>query len=98
MVAYDHATGFGLVRAIVPLSAPPLPLGESGKLADLDPVLIVNHAGPDDVTRAYVVSTRPFTGNWEYLLDEAIFTYAADPDWSGAALISGDGKLIGSAP
>ncbi len=45
VVAYDHATGLGLVRAIVPLAAPPLPLGESGKLADRDPVMIVNHAG-----------------------------------------------------
>ena len=31
VVAYDHATGLGLVRAIVPLAAPPLPLGESAQ-------------------------------------------------------------------
>ena len=87
VVAYDHATGLGLVRAVVPLSAPPLPLGDSAKLADRDPVMIVNHAGVDDVTLAYVVSTRPFTGNWEYLLEQAIFTSPPTMNWSGAALV-----------
>jgi len=95
VVAYDYATGLGLVRAIVPLRAPPLPLGESGKLADRDPVMIVNHIGADDVTLAYVVSTRPFTGNWEYLLEEAIFTSPPTLNWSGAALVNRDLKLVG---
>ena len=95
VVAYDHATGLGLVRAITPLAAPPLPLGESGKLATKDPVMIVNHAGVDDVTLAHVVSTRPFTGNWEYLLEQAIFTSPPTMNWSGAALVSRDFKLVG---
>ena len=83
VAGYDHATGFGLVRTTVPLKAPPLPLGDSGKLALRDPVLIVNHDGESDVTLAYVVSKRPFTGNWEYLLDQAIFT--SPPTRTGAA-------------
>ena len=95
VVAYDHATGLGLVRALTPLSARPLPLGESGKLATKEPVMIVNHAGVDDVTLAYVVSTRPFTGNWEYLLEQAIFTSPPTMNWSGAALVSRDFKLVG---
>ena len=95
VVAYDHATGLGLVRAVTPLSAPPLPLGESSKLATKDPVMIVNHAGVDDVTLAYVVSTRPFTGNWEYLLEQAIYTSPPTMNWSGAALVSRDFKLVG---
>jgi S1-C subfamily serine protease len=95
VVAYDHATGLGLVRAIVPISAPALPLGDSSKLADRDPVMVVNHGGPDDVTLALVVSTRPFTGNWEYLLERAIFTSPPTMNWSGAALVSRDLKLVG---
>jgi S1-C subfamily serine protease len=95
VVAYDHATGLGLVRAVTPLAAPPLPLGESAKLVTKDPVLIVNHAGVDDVTLAYVVSTRPFTGNWEYLLEQAIFTSPPTMNWSGAALVNRDFKLVG---
>ena len=95
IVAYDHATGLGLVRPVVPMSAPPLPLGDSSKLGDRDPVMIVNHSGVDDVTLALVVSTRPFTGNWEYLLEQAIFTSPPTMNWSGAALINRDLKLVG---
>ena len=95
VVGYDHATGLGLLRAVVPLDATPLPFGVSAQLADNDPVMIVNHAGPDDVTLAYVVSKRPFTGNWEYLLDQAIFTSPPTLNWSGAALVSKDLKLVG---
>src|SRR5205807_108580 len=32
---------------------------------------------------------------WEYLLEEALFTAPPHPAWSGAALISRDGKLVG---
>ena len=95
VVGYDHATGFGLVRAVVPLDAPPLLFGESEKLHDRDPVMIVNHAGAADVTLAIVVSKRPFTGNWEYLLEQAIFTSPPALNWSGAALVSKDLKLVG---
>ena len=52
VVAYDHATGLGLVRAVVPIGASPMPLGDSAKLAERDPVMIVNHAGAADVTFA----------------------------------------------
>ncbi|HTS23292.1 MAG TPA: S1C family serine protease [Casimicrobiaceae bacterium] len=95
VVAYDHASGLALVRSVVPLDASPLPLGDSTRLAESDPVLIVNHGGRDAATLAYVVSRRPFTGSWEYLLDNAIFTSPPTLDWSGAALIGRDGSLLG---
>lgn len=95
VVGYDHPTGLGLVRTIVPLDVPPLALGESGKIAERDPVIIVNYGGEGEVTLAYVVSKRPFTGSWEYLLDTAIFTSPPTANWSGAALIGRDLKLIG---
>jgi S1-C subfamily serine protease len=47
------------------------------------------------MTAAHVVSKREFAGNWEYMLDEAIFTAPPHPAWSGAALINHDGKLVG---
>ena len=40
-------------------------------------------------------SRRPFTGSWEYLLDQAIFTSPPAMNWSGAALIGTDGSLLG---
>ena len=95
VVGYDHITGLGLIRAAVPLEATPLRFGESSSISERDPVMIINHAGASDVTLAWVVSKRPFTGNWEYMLDTAIFTSPPALNWSGAALISKDMKLIG---
>ena len=95
VVAYDHVSGLGLVRPIAPFDVAPLKLGESGKLAETDPVLVVNYGGRADASRAYVVSLRSFTGNWEYMLDTAIFTAPPTLNWSGAALIDRDGSLIG---
>ncbi len=93
VVAYDHVSGLGLVRAITPLDAAPLPLGDSSKLAEAAPVLIVSAGGSGQ--RASVVSRRLFTANWEYMLDSAIFTSPPTLDWSGAALIGPDGALLG---
>ncbi len=95
VVGYDHASGLALVRSIVPLEATPLPLGDSTQLDEHAPVLIVNHGGRAEATLAYVVSRRPFAGNWEYLLDRAIYTSPPTLNWSGAALIGKDGALLG---
>lgn len=92
VVGYDHATGFGLVRATLPLQVKPIEFGDSATLPEREPVLI---AGFDGVAPAYVVSKRAFAGFWEYLLDTAIFTAPATVNWSGAALIGRDGRLYG---
>ena len=92
MVGYDYATGFGLVRASLPLAVKPIELGDSSTLPEREPVLI---AGFDGIAPAYVVSKRQFAGYWEYLLKSAIFTAPATVNWSGAALIGRDGKLYG---
>ena len=47
------------------------------------------------VVPTVVVSKREFVGNWEYLLDQAIFTSPPATNWSGAALVSRDLKLVG---
>jgi S1-C subfamily serine protease len=95
VVAYDHVSGFGLVRPMASFDVIPLKLGESSKLAESEPVLVVNYGGRADASRAYVVSLRPFTGNWEYMLDTAIFTAPPTLNWSGAALIDSNGSLVG---
>lgn len=92
VIAYDYATGFGLLRALQAPAIKPIAFGDSKQLADREPVLIV---GFDGVAPAFVVSKRPFAGSWEYLLDEAIFTAPATVNWQGAALIDKSGKLIG---
>jgi serine protease Do len=95
LAGYDHATGFGLLRLLAPLPGKPMALGDSSGLSERDPVMIAAHGGKDSVSIAYVVSRRPFTGSWEYLLDSAIFTYPPVMNWSGAALISARGELLG---
>ena len=95
IVGYDYASGLALVRSIVPLDAAPLPLGDSTHLDESTPVLVVSYAGRSDVTPAYVVSRRPFAGDWEYLLDRAIYTSPPALNWSGAALVGVDGSLLG---
>jgi len=95
VVGYDHETGFGLLQAIAPLKVKPLAMGKSSDVKERDAVVVASHGGPDRAGRALVVAKREFAGNWEYLLDEAIFTSPPHPQWSGAALISREGKLVG---
>ena len=92
VVGYDPVTGFGLVRSLQALPIRPVQFGDSSKLAEREPVLIV---GFDGVAPAYVVSRRPFVGSWEYLLDEAIYTAPVTVNWQGAALLDRAQKLVG---
>jgi S1-C subfamily serine protease len=93
IVGYDHETGFGVLRAMQPLNVKPLPFGKSTDVKVGDPALIASFGGV--ASAAHIAAKREFAGSWEYLLDEAIFTAPPHPAWSGAALISRDGKLIG---
>ena len=95
VLAYDHETGLGLVRASRPLGVAPIPIGSSGPLARGRQVVVASAGGYNAAIGAYVVSRRDFAGWWEYLLEKAIFTAPAHPHFGGAALIDGDGKLVG---
>jgi S1-C subfamily serine protease len=92
IVGYDPVTGLGLVRSLGPIPIKPVEFGESSKLAEREPVLIV---GFDGVAPAYVVSRRRFVGSWEYLLEEAIYTAPVTVNWQGAALLDRGRKLVG---
>jgi serine protease Do len=95
LAGYDHPTGLGLLKLAAPLSTRPLPLGDPTALAEQQPAMILTHAGRESAQVVQIVSRRRFTGNWEYMLDSAIFTAPAVPNWSGAALISPKGELLG---
>jgi S1-C subfamily serine protease len=95
VLGYDHDTGFGLLKAAAPLNVRPLMLGKSGELKEREPVLAASWGGIDGVAPALVGVKREFAGNWEYLIDGAIFTTPPHNDWSGAALINKEGKLVG---
>lgn len=95
LVAYDQATGFGLVRAGLDFSAPPLRLGDSEALKVGDAALVLSRHGPQPAQPVLVVGKREFAGYWEYLLEEAIFTSPPIAGFNGAALIDRGGRLIG---
>jgi len=94
-IAYDHATGFGLVRAMGKLAAKPIRFGSSSPVSQLDRMLIITGGAEQTVSIATVVSRRKFAGYWEYLIDDAIFTSPPRLDHSGAALVNRDGELVG---
>lgn len=95
LAAYDHATGFGLLKLVGPLHGRPLRLGDSASLGEQDAALVVGYGGREALQLVQVVSRRAFAGNWEYLLDAAIFTYPPVNNWAGAALLSAQGELLG---
>ena len=95
VVAYDHATGFGLLKPLASLGVKPIALGSSAKVDVLDRLLVAGGIGEENVSVATVVAKRPFAAYWEYLLDEAIFTSPPRSDFGGAALIDRSGELVG---
>lgn len=100
VVAYDLATGFGLVRPLVPLKdIAPAPLGALDSVQAGDVVLSVVGGAEGDVDNTYLVSKRPFSGYWEYHIDSALFTsppvQAGGGNHSGAPLFNQRGELLG---
>jgi S1-C subfamily serine protease len=94
-LAYDYATGFGLVQALSPLDLPAMALGDSRRIAPGDRVVVAGAGGRTRSLAAQVVARQEFAGYWEYLLEEAIFTAPAHPHWGGTALIGRKGDLLG---
>ncbi|MGE0314232.1 MAG: S1C family serine protease [Lautropia sp.] len=94
LAGYDHATGFGLLRVLVPVDAPAAPLGDSDAVA-VNQIVLTAGFGEPRSTPILAVSRQPFAGGWEYLLESPIFTYPPVSNWSGAALFDGDGRLVG---
>jgi serine protease Do len=95
MAAYDHPSGFALLKVTGSLAAKPLPLGDANILGEREPAMVATAEARDAPSLVYVVSRRAFAGNWEYQLDSAIYTYPAVADWSGAPLIGSKGELLG---
>jgi len=95
VVGYDVATGFGLVKALIPLDLPAAPLGEPAQVAEEDTLLIISGGQDAGISMAKRVSQRSFSGYWEYHLDHALFTAPPRTDHSGAALFNLKGELLG---
>jgi S1-C subfamily serine protease len=95
VVAYDLATGLGLVQALAPLGLEPAPLGEATRPSLREPLLVASGGERGEVGMAALASRRPFSAYWEYHLDAALFTAPPRRDHAGAGLFNSQGELVG---
>jgi S1-C subfamily serine protease len=58
-------------------------------------VVVAGAGGRHHSVAAHIAARQEFAGYWEYVLDEAIFTAPAHPNWGGTAVIGPKGDLIG---
>ena len=99
-VAYDLATGFGLIRTVLPLRGiEPVALGSLKDLRTGEALMAATGARGDgedgDVSMTQLVSKRAFSGYWEYHIDAAVFTSPPINNHSGAPLFNQKGELVG---
>lgn len=95
VVAYDVATGFGLLQSLAPMKLEAAPLGQSAAVTGDEPLMMASGGAQGAVSIARMVSRRAFSGFWEYHIDGALFTTPPRPDHSGAGLFNGRGELVG---
>src|SRR2546430_9605478 len=94
-LGFDSVSGFGLVQALGRTDLDPLPLGSSSAAEVGDRVVVGGAGGRTRSVASHIAAKQEFAGYWEYLLDEAIFTHPAHPNWGGARLDPNPGRLIG---
>lgn len=95
-VAYDLATGFGLIRPLVPLRGVQAVTLAGTAAPSTGDKLLVGLGGRDGgIGMTQLVSRRAFSGNWEYHIEAALFTSPPAPNHSGAALFNLQGELLG---
>jgi serine protease Do len=97
VAGFDHESGFGLVRVMSGLPVPQVELGDSGSVRELNAATVAGHGGAGGSSAAAVVARRRFTGWWEYMIDDAIFTAPPRYDHSGTGLFDDGGRLVGIA-
>jgi len=94
-MGYDFASGFGLVQPLGRLQLKPIARGSAASLTAGDTVYVLGRGGRAHALEAELFAKREFAGYWEYVLDEALFAAPLHPEWSGAALIDAEGRLVG---
>jgi S1-C subfamily serine protease len=94
-LGFDSETGFGLVQALGKIDLPTLTIGSSKAVEVGERVVVGGAGGRTRSLAGRIAAKQEFAGYWEYVLDEAIFTYPAHPNWGGTALIAASGQLAG---
>lgn len=95
IVAFDEATGLGLLRTQSDVATIPISLGQSADLKSEQTVLIVPAAGESEAKGVKIGKVERFTSGWEFMINDAIHTYPPSTSFSGAALVSEKAELLG---
>ncbi len=95
-VAYDLATGFGLIKPLLPLRGiAPVAFGSYKEVETGMPLMAATGGADGDVSMTQLISKRAFSGYWEYFIDSALFTSPPIENHSGAPLFNQKGELVG---
>ena len=94
-LGFDQETGFGLVQALGKVDLTPLSIGKSSEAQAGERIVVGGAGGRTRSLAGHIAARQEFAGYWEYLIDDAIFTLPAHPNWGGTALVSHKGELIG---
>lgn len=95
-IAYDLATGFGLVQPLLPLrGVQPVTLGSVAATPAQSMLMAVVGGDEGGVALTQHLGTRPFSGYWEYHIESAVFTSPPIGNHSGAPLFNQRGELLG---
>jgi S1-C subfamily serine protease len=84
-----------LVQALARVDLPALPIGQSSTVEVGERVVVAGAGGRQRSVAARIADKHEFAGYWEYLLDEALFTTPAHPNWGGTGLLGPRGDLLG---
>ena len=95
VLSADQSTGLALIQALEPLGVPAIAIGDSRHARPGEPVIVAGSGGRRRSIASKIVARQEFAGYWEYLIESAIFTAPAHPNWGGAGVIGPAGDLIG---
>ena len=95
VVAYDLASGFGLLQALAPVKVNAVRFGTASSVSQDEPLMISSGGEEGERSLARLVSRRGFSGYWEYHIEGALFTTPPRTDHSGAGLFNARGELLG---
>ena len=93
IVAYDDASGLGLIRARGETQAARIAPPDAVK--EKNTAFIVSADPAVASEKVTIGKVKAFTGGWGYTVDDAIHTYPPTTDFSGAALIDAEERLMG---
>ena len=95
VVLADDTSGLAILRAAAGLGVRPLPVGNATTLPIPGAVVVASAAYGRAVGVGTVVGRREYAGRREILVENALVVIPAVSDYAGAALVDGEGRLVG---